>query len=270
MALTEQQMKARKGKMTASRVGALMSGDNEKLYELWLELTGDPTFVAPDYTKVWAVQLGNATESFHLDWIQKSLGPIAMRGKSLQHPRVPWALATLDGWVEDANIPVEAKHTGGFETMDVITDRYFPQVHWTMFCTDTEECAFSVIMGAKEPKPVIIKRNPGYQAELIARATDFMDCVFNLREPVPNPYVKPPKPVYAGVVDMSQSNSWGAYAQNWMQHKAAAHDFNEAAKGIKKLVPGNAKEAFGHGIIVKRNSNGALSIKLEADDDDAE
>lgn len=263
MALTEQQMKARKGKMTASRVGAIMSGDPERIYDLWLELTGDPTFVAPDFTDVWAVQLGNATETFHLDWIQKQLGPIAMRGKSFQHPKVAWALSTLDGWVEDLNIPVEAKHTGGFESMETVIDRYMPQIHWTMYCTDTEEVAFSVIMGAKEPKPIIIKRNTGYMGDLVGEAVSFMDNVFNLREPVANPYVKPPKPEFAGVVDMSESNSWGAYAGRWLQYRPAHVDFEEAAKGIKKLVPPTAKEAFGHGIRVTRSKAGSLSIKLE-------
>jgi hypothetical protein len=263
MALTERQIAARKGKMTASRVGAVMGEDPERIYDLWLELTGDPEWTPPDFSKVWAVQLGNATEQFHLDWIQRSQGPISMRGKSFQHPKVPWALSTLDGWIEDLNIPIEAKHTGGFESMDVVIDRYMPQIHWTMYCTETEECAFSVIMGAKEPKPVIIKRHAGYQAELIRTATEFMEHVFNLTEPVANPYVKPPKPEFSGVIDMSASNSWGAYANRWLEYRPAHIDYEEAAKGIKKLVPATAKEAFGHGVRVKRNSAGSLSIKPE-------
>ena len=234
MALTERQQLARKGKMTASRVGALMSGDSEKIYDLWLELTGDPTFVAPDYTNVWAVQLGNATEKFHLDWIEGQLGPIAMRGKSFQHPKVPWALATLDGWVEDANYAVEAKHTGGFETMDVIIDRYMPQMHWTMFCTDTEEIAFSVIMGAKEPQARHRHTSRGLQADLIARATEFMGHVFNLTEPVANPYAQAAE---AGVLRRGghdRQQSVGVERQGLGRHAGRPQDFRVGQQGNQK------------------------------------
>jgi hypothetical protein len=270
VALTERQQLARKGKMTASRVGAVISGDPEKIYDLWLELTGDPTFVAPDYTNVWAVQLGNATEQFHLDWVQRNLGPISQRGKSFQHPKVPWALATLDGWVEDENYAIEAKHTGGFESMDVILERYMPQMHWTMFCTDTEEIAFSVIMGAKEPQPVVVRRHDGYTADLVKTATEFMGHVFNLTEPVANPYLKPPKPEFSGVVDMSGNNEWGTHAFEWIDCRVKHQGFEYAAKRLKALVPADAKEAFGHGIRVKRNAKGSLSIKADGADDNGE
>ena len=270
MALTERQQLARKGKMTASRVGAVISGDPEKIYDLWLELTGDPTFVAPDYTNVWAVQLGNATEQFHLDWVQRNLGPISQRGKSFQHPKVPWALATLDGWVEDENYAIEAKHTGGFESMDVILERYMPQMHWTMFCTDTEEIAFSVIMGAKEPKPVVVRRHDGYTADLVKTATEFMGHVFNLTEPVANPYMKPPKPEFSGVVDMSGNNLWATAASRWVQNLEGHKAYEFAAKEIKEAVPPTAKEAFGHGIRVKRNAKGSLTIKADGADDNGE
>lgn len=265
MALTERQKIARKGKITASRVGILMSGSNEAIYDLWLELTGDPSYEPPDYSNVWAVQLGNATEQFHLNWIERTLGPIVERGKSHQHPDVPWALATLDGWVEKDGIAIEAKHVGGFEPMSAIIERYMPQMHWTMYCTDTDEIAFSVIMGAKEPKPQIIKRNMPYLSELIARATEFIDHVHNLTEPVDNPYVKPPKPVFSRVVDMTGSNAWAEAAAVWLEHKMAHEFYEDAAKQIKKLVPADAKEAFGYDIRVTRNKAGSLSIKREQD-----
>jgi hypothetical protein len=270
VALTKQQIKARTGKMTGSRVGAIMGEDPAKIYDLWLELTGDPTFVPPDYTNVWAVQLGNATEKFHLDWIEGQLGPISMRGKSFQHPKVAWALSTLDGWVDDQSIPVEAKHTGGFESMDVIVARYMPQMHWTMYCTDTEECVFSVIMGAKEPKPVIIKRHPGYMAELIRTATEFMQHVFDLSEPVSNPYVKPPKPEYAGIIDMTGNNRWSDGAADWLANKTAHETYEDAAKVIKGVVPPTAKEAFGHGVRVFRSKSGSLTIKQDGGNVEAE
>jgi len=265
MALTERQKIARKGKLTGSRIGQIMGGDDTAMYDLWLELTGDPSFVPPDFDNVWPVQLGNATEQFHLDWIQKSLGPIVKRGESFQHADVDWAAVTLDGWLKDAHCAVEAKHTGGFEGMGIITERYMPQLHWTMYVTGRDQIGFSVIMGAKEPQPVFIKRDDGYMEVLVEQARAFMDCVFNLREPVPNPYIKPPKPEYAGRVKMDGNNEWGAYADLWKNNRPAYQLFQEAAKSLKALVPADAKEAAGYGIVVKRSKVGSLTINLEKD-----
>ena len=261
MALTDRQKKAREGKMTASRIATIVSGDDAEIYELWLELTGDPSFKPPDFSKVWPVQLGNATEKLHLDWLERGYGTINGRGKSFQHPEIPWALCTLDGWLDAAGLPVEAKHVGGFEHQSVIIERYMPQMHWTMYCTDTTEIMFSTIRGAKAPEAVFIKLDQKYLDGLIDYADMFMRCVFDLREPVPNPYVKPPLPVFSRVVDMTGNNLWATAASRWTQNLEAHTAYEFAAKEIKAAVPADAKEAFGHGIIVRRSKTGALTIK---------
>jgi len=268
MALSERQQKAREGKMTGSRIATLSTGSPEDVYNLWLELTGDPTWKAPDYSKVWAVQLGNATEQFHLDWIQQTTGDITRRGESLQHSSVDWAAVTLDGWAADHKLAVEAKHVGGLEPANTIIDRYMPQMQWTMFCTKTPEIIFSAIAGAKEPRPVLIARDETYLEELVLRAGDFMECVRTMREPIANPFIKPPLPVFSRMVDMSKSNTWAAAAQDWLTNKPARDLFEVAAKGVKSLVPADAKECYGAGIRVKRSKNGALTIKPEADDNE--
>lgn len=269
MALSEQQQAARLGKMTGSRIGTLTTGNTEDVYNLWLELTGDPDYKPPDYSDDFGVQLGNATEQFHLDWIQRHCGEIDCRGNSLQHKDIDWALVTLDGWAKRDGVPVEAKHVGGYESADTVLDRYMPQMHWTMWCAGTNEIIFSAINGTKEPRPVFIGLDQAYLDTLIEAATRFMACVRDLREPVPNPFVKAPKPIFTRVVDMSGSNSWGVMAAQWKEHKVSAGLYQSAAKGLKELVPADAKECFGAGIRAKRSKNGALTIKLENDDDEA-
>jgi hypothetical protein len=272
MALTERQKIARRGKLTGSRVAAIMSGDAQQMYDLWLELTGDPEGLAKAeeenqrLANQWHVLLGSCTEPLHLDWLARSVGEISERGKSYQHEDVPWALVTLDGWAKKLGCAVEAKHVGGFEGRAVIEERYMPQMHWTMYCTGTEEIMFSVIAGAKQPAPVFIKRNELYMAELVEQAALFMKCVFDLREPVPNPYIKPPKPEYVGIVNMSGNNLWATAASRWTENLEAHKAYEFAAKEIKAAVPVDAKEAFGHGIRVKRAKNGSLTIKPENDD----
>ena len=263
--LTDRQKIARQGKITASRIGVLTSGDARAVYDLWLELTGDPSYTPPDLSDVWAVQLGAFTEQFHLDWIERSLGSITSRGKSFQHQEVPWALCTLDGWINRHSIPIEAKHTGGFEGLPILIDRYMPQLQWIMWCTKTDEVVLSVIMGAKEPQLNYVRFNRDYTRELIDAAEGFMNHVWNLSEPVANPYIKPPKPVFSRVVDMTGNNQWGTNAAQWMECRAAHLGYEEAAKTIKGLVPADAKEAFGHSIKVSRSKAGSLTIRTEND-----
>lgn len=58
MSLTTEQLRQRDGKLTASRIGVLMSGDEAELLDLWREMVGDPSYHAPDFDSIWPVQLG--------------------------------------------------------------------------------------------------------------------------------------------------------------------------------------------------------------------
>ena len=70
MSLTAEQLRAREGKLTASRVKVLMDGDDQALYDLWRELMSDPSYEQPDLSGVWAVQLGSLTEELNLNWYE--------------------------------------------------------------------------------------------------------------------------------------------------------------------------------------------------------
>lgn len=98
--LTPEQLKARDGKLTASRVGVLMSGDEAKILSLWREMLGlqEPE----DLSGVWAVRRGEATEQLNLDWFERKTGKkVTRRGEVVVHPEHDWAACTLDGWIED-------------------------------------------------------------------------------------------------------------------------------------------------------------------------
>ena len=67
---------------------------------------------------------------------------------------------------------------------------------------------------------------------------------------------------------MSPSNSWAGLAATYLRTRAA-HENHESAKAdpLKKLIPEDAKEAFGHGIRAKRSKSGAISfdaLQIEA------
>ena len=88
MALTEAQKLARAGKLTASRVACLMTGDKAKIMAVWRELCGDPTYQEENLDDVWAVQLGSLTESLNLDWYEKIKNKtLTRRGEVIVSPQ---------------------------------------------------------------------------------------------------------------------------------------------------------------------------------------
>src|SRR5258705_5046093 len=185
MALTNAQRLAREGKLTASRVAPLMTGDKAKIMAVWAELCGDPTYQEENLDDIWAVRLGSLTESLNLDWYEKIQNKIlSRRGEVINHPDYDWAAATLDGF--DATIPgpIECKHVSGFEKFDTVLQRYQPQIHWQMEVTQTRKCAFSVIEGGRQPRVEIVDYDKAYADELMARAIRLMEHVWNMTPPV--------------------------------------------------------------------------------------
>jgi len=256
--LSPAQIQARDGKLTASRVACLMSGDEAEIMNLWRELCGGE-FEEADLSGVWAVQLGSCTEGLNLDWFERKHGPLSRRGEVVIGPH-DWMAATLDGWSDLHGCPVECKHVGGREDFDVIRARYMPQMTWQMLVTGSERCALSVIMGANEPVMEFVDKDDAYAAELMARAAAFWLCVQMLTPPCAVPAIEPPvKPVK--VYEMQESNAWAVHAATWLTTKTAAKDFAASEKEIKSLVPADAAKCIGHGITVNRDRAGRLSIR---------
>jgi predicted phage-related endonuclease len=165
--LTAAQLKAREGKLTASRVACLMHGDADKIMQLYREMIGEGE--PEDLDHIWPVRLGSATEELNLDWFEMKNGTLSRRGDVIVHKKYTWAAATLDGWYDDLGCPVECKHVGGREPLEIIIDRYQPQMQWQMEVTGASQCALSVIMGAAEPVVEFIDRDADYAAEMVKR-----------------------------------------------------------------------------------------------------
>jgi hypothetical protein len=260
MALTEEQQRLREGRLTASAVGALMSGDEDKLLDLWREMTGADRDV-PDWEHIWPVQLGVATEALNLSWYSYRTGrPLCRQGEVVVHPRHEWAASTLDAFDEGLVGPVDAKHVGGWEQRSVIVARYLPQMTWQMDCTCTKKSVLSIIEGVKEPVAEFIEWDADYSAELWRRAEQFMECVWNLTPPVALPAVAAPVAAVREVC-MDESNIWTNYAAEWLDCRVAAKAFAAAEKELKAAVPADAKRAYGAGIECIRDRAGRLSIK---------
>jgi predicted phage-related endonuclease len=261
MSLTLEQRKARDGKLTASRIACLMTGNAEKIMDLWREMVGDPSYVDEDLSAVWPVQLGSATEQLNLDWYERKTGRKATcRGEVVVHPIHTYAACTLDGYDSEIDAVIECKHVGGFEQRATVIARYMPQVQWQMMVTECTKAVLSLIEGAREPALEEIAYDAAYCGELWARAAAFMLCVQTLTPPVALPAVAAPVAKPAKVYDMASSNAWGEHAGIWLAHRDAAKKFDGAAKELKALVAADAAKAHGHGIVAVRDGRG-VTIK---------
>ena len=96
--LTAEQLRQREGRLTASRVACLMTGDEEKIMDLWREMTGDPSYHAEDLSGVWPVRMGEATEALNLEWFSRKTGrAVTRQGEAVVVcPSFSWAACTLD------------------------------------------------------------------------------------------------------------------------------------------------------------------------------
>ena len=257
--LTKTQIEQRDGKLTASRVACLMTGNETDILDLWQEMIGDPAHVPEDLSGVWPVQLGSCTEGLNLDWFERKHGPLSRRGDVLTHEN-GWAACTLDAWSDLHGCPVECKHVGGREALSTIIERYQPQMHWQMIVSGAGRCALSVIEGSNEPVVEFLDKDEAYATELMARATAFMQHVWNLTPPVAlAPVTAPVKPEKS--YDMQGNNSWGANAATWLGTRQAKKDCDASEKELKALVPADAVKCFGYGIEIRRDRAGRLSLK---------
>lgn len=256
--LTPAQQTARAGKLTASRIACLMTGDAEAILRLYREMIGEEP--PEDLSDVWPLQLGAVTESLNLDWYERGGNPLSRRGEVVTHHRLPWAAATLDAWDDVLGCPVETKHVGGREPFEIIIDRYQPQMQWQMECTGATQCALSVIFGANAPVVEYIDRDADYAAEMVKRGAQFMEFVWRGQPPVVLPPV--PAPVDATkIYDMTTSNEWGAFAAQWLLTREDAEKCREAEKILKALVPADARRCVGHDVQITRDRAGRLSLR---------
>lgn len=258
MSLSAEQIAARAGKLTASRIAVLMNGDVDGIMRLYREMIGE---IEPEnLDHIWPVRLGACTETLQLDWYEMKNGPVTKRGAVIVHPQYPWAAATLDGWHVELGCPIECKHVGGREPIEIIIERYQPQMQFQMEVTLAPVCALSVIMGASEPIVEYIERDPPYAAEMVKRGKQFMGFVHRREPPVVLAPVPPPADP-TKIYDMAGNNSWAVEAAKWRASREMAEQCRASEKLLKALVPDDAKKAFGYKVQITRDRANRLSLR---------
>ena len=179
---------------------------------------------------------------------------------------------TVDGMVEQLGAVFEAKFMLPWTFSEVAAaEKHIAQLQHNMWVTNSRSAVLSIITGGGKWVEMTVHADPLYQHLLLTAEKKFWRCV-QTGEPPRLFGVEPPRPRLEAVrvVDMSASNSWAEWTAVYRRTRAA-HREHEGAKGeLKKLVPEDAKEAFGHGVRAKRSKSGAISFDLvEAETADA-
>lgn len=256
-------MDRRKG-IGGSDAVRIMRGD-------WLRLYNEKVgLVEPeDLSLVFKVQLGILTEPLHMKFFEIKSGLEVRPGAYAEHNVYTFMNGHLDGWIPGKKTFVEFKHVAGFTNLREKARYYMAQLQHYMVISQVDHCYFSCIFGNAEPEYCVVQRDENYIAELIENEQAFWWHVQNKIPPEDSGEASEKAEALAQeviidnlrTVDMSKSNSWVTLAQQWKDTLEAASLNEKTAKEIKALMPDDAAEAFGSGIIVRRDRRNRLSLR---------
>lgn len=258
--LTDEQKRAREGRVTASFVPALIAGNKDRIHQEWQRLVGDPTYVEPDFSRNWPVRLGEYLEPLVLDWIQTKGRRLIRRGEVVVHPEMPHVSCTLDAFDPDLQRVVDVKVIGSWRKIDDVLTYYLPQLIVQAECCGVRSASLAIVHGGAEPVEYPLTWSQADESVVWEAIADFWRCVTDLRRPIDLPE---PRVIVPAVqrYDMTGNNAWADEAATWLENYASAKRFEKATKAIKELMPDDAVSASGAGIECKRSRSGALSIK---------
>jgi len=241
----------------------IMGDDEAALIRLWREKRGE---VDPeDLSGVLVVQLGSTTEDLNRRWYERNTGnAVKDVQRRVIHPVHHWMAATLDGRVDPDGAVFEAKFMLPWTfSEEGAAEKHMAQLQHNMWVVNARAAELSIITGGGKWVQISIAADPLFQHLLLTAEKKFWRCVMSGEEPRLFG-VEPPKPRLEAVrtVDMSLSNSWAEFSEVYQQTRQA-HLAHEGAKAeLKKLVPEDAREAFGHGVKAKRSKSGAISFEF--------
>jgi predicted phage-related endonuclease len=260
--LSPEDVEERRHSLGASDANTVLSGDPERILKLWRFKVGlEP---AEDLSDILAVQMGSWTEALNLRWFEKNTGHRVTRtkGTKVTHPELSWLKATLDGHMlfDDVKCPVEAKHVSPFNfDIEVIAQRYAPQLAVQMMCLDAPHGALSVFSGNSKWEHKIIARDQFYEDQVLRALKVFWTCVQAKLPPVEIAEVRSSVPVQLmRDVDYSTHNAWCSFEQEYLDYEAEAKLFENAEKELRTLVPSDAKTCTGRFLVARRSKNNAV------------
>jgi hypothetical protein len=266
--LTAEQL-AKRREFGASDAPTIMSGDAEKLIDLWRVKIG--TTPPHDFSDDWPVQWGSHGEQFILNWHERKTGhALVERGSVIYHPTLHFVSATLDAYRAFDDCVIDAKVVNAWYPLRDVVAFYTPQMLVQRDCRGATRAALLIVHGTSEPVEIEVQSDLAYTKELWTRIAAFQLCVETLTPPATLPRVVPPEEYRTIDLDFT-TDDWPNWAhemvpslQAWSATKDA-HDSNAAAAdAIKKLLPDDVGRLRYSDVAITRNRRGALTIKREA------
>ena len=241
----------------------IMGKDASALTRLWQEKRGE--CAAEDHSGNLIVQLGSATESLNREWYERSTGTQVHQVQvHLRHHAYSWMGATLDGIVKETGAVFESKFMLPWSfSEEAAIEKHMAQLQHNMTVAQAKAAVLSIITGGGKWIELKIELDPLYQALLLAAEKAFWNAVqtgepprlFGAEGPVA-------RVAAARIVDMSSSNAWAEFSAIYARTRLAHAEHETAKTELKRLMPEDAKEAFGHGLRAKRSRNGAVNFDL--------
>jgi predicted phage-related endonuclease len=260
--------KDRRSFIGGSDARIIMGNDEAALARLWREKRGE---IEPeDLSDNLIVQLGTVTEDLNRRWYQRNTGhAIKDVQRRVLHPVHRWMAATLDGLIDPGGGVFEAKFMLPWSfSEEAAAEKHMAQLQHNMWVVAARSASLSIITGGGKWVEITVHADPLYQHLLLTAEKKFWRCVMSGEEPRLFG-VEPPRPRLEAVrsVDMSASNSWAEFSATYCRTRQAHLEHEGAKAELKKLVPEDAREAFGHGVKAKRSKSGAISFEVaEAND----
>jgi predicted phage-related endonuclease len=241
----------------------IMGNDEAALIRLWREKRGE---VEPeDLSENLVVQLGLATEELNRRWYEANTRQVITDVQhKIRHPVLRWMGATLDGRVQGSDAVFEAKFMLPWSfSEEAAANKYMPQLQHNMWVVAARTAVLSVITGGGKWVEILAHADPLYQHLIVTAERKFWRCVESGEEPKLFG-VESPKPRLEAVrvVDMASSNAWAEFATIFTRTHQVHLEHEQAKAELKSLMPGDAKEAIGHGVRAKRSKTGAVSFDL--------
>ncbi len=272
LGLTTTQIEQRKTGIGGSSAKDLWDGNWTKLYNQIVN--GEQE----DLSRQFNVQLGHVTEYFNIIWYAAEQGwDVSFPKDSIVHPNFTYIRCLPDaiGRNDQGEFVIDGKHTGAntpWWNEQNLLDYYYWQAQHNMLAVGFGRFVLTPIWGNQKSDPIWIDATPDHQEEYLDRARSFWWHVENQEPPVDPAGGEEVSISFDDMrtVDMQGNNAWATMAGSYVEHEANAKSFEEAKKGLKDLVPADARLAHGYGIEIKRNKRGALTIKqMEAQHDAA-
>mgnify|MGYP005987324075 CR=1 FL=1 len=263
-----------------NRLGFIGGSDARRIMEgdwhsLWLEKTGQQE--SADLSDNLAVQLGVATESFHIQWFKDHYfvndferASLSLKEQVRFEENIDgvFCRGTVDAFLQSKSRILECKHTYDRNTIESCIKQYMPQIQFYMMVSDTKSCYLSVIFGNRRWECVEVSRDKNYIDRMMVHIKEFWSCVESNTAPDSGKQVESLSTDSILVNDMvrrdaTSDNEFISRCHDYIEQEANAKSFESAKADLKAMVANNEREVYCDLLTIKRDKRGALRINVK-------